>query len=331
MPAFPSGGSAGHEQALRDVTELLARARDVVIACHIHPDADTLGSGLALAAFLRSRGTRVSVAFAEPADLPEVFATLPGAGAICRPADLPAAADTFVSVDAASSDRLGELARYLGTASRTIVIDHHRSNTGFGEVNYIDPHADSTTMLVARILKQFGEDAVTPDIAHCLYAGLVTDTGSFRWCGPEAHVLAAELIGRGIDAAAISRDLLDTHPFGRLGMLSTVLGGARLLPDAAQGEGLVLATVHEPDLVDLPEDERETVIDIVRGTAEAEVAGVLKETGPGRWSVSLRSKQSVDVARVAAAFGGGGHARSAGFNATGDQESLIAELVRELG
>ncbi|MBD8505453.1 DHH family phosphoesterase [Hoyosella sp. G463] len=316
---------------MHEVTALLARARDAVIACHIHPDADTLGSGLALAAFLRSRGTRVSVSFAEPSALPEVFATLPGSGDIMRPSDVPAAVDTFISVDAASSDRLGELAGYVGTAAHSIVIDHHRSNAGFGDVNYIDATADSTTVLVARILRQFGEAPFPRDIAHCLYAGLVTDTGSFRWCGPEAHVLAAELIGCGIDAVAISRDLLDTHPFGRLGMLSTVLGGARLLPEVAGGQGLVLATVHEADLLGLPEDERETVIDIVRGTAEAEVAAVLKETGPARWAVSLRSKQCVDVARVAAAFGGGGHARSAGFNATGDQEAVIADLVRELG
>ncbi|WP_235900453.1 DHH family phosphoesterase [Lolliginicoccus suaedae] len=331
MPAFPSYGSAGHDQVLREVTELLGRARDVVIACHVHPDADTLGSGLALAAFLRSRGSRVSVSFAEPALLPEVFASLPGAGTIMRPAELPGDADTFISVDAASPDRLGELARYLGTAGTSIVIDHHRSNAGFGDINYIDPGADSTTMLVARILKQFGAAPFAPHIAHCLYAGLVTDTGSFRWCGPEAHVLAAELIGCGIDARAITRDLLDSHPFGRLGMLSSVLGGARLLPEAAAGEGLVLATVHQSDLVDIPEDERESVIDIVRGTVEAEVAAVLKETGPAQWSVSLRSKQSVDVARVASAFGGGGHARSAGFEATGEQEPIIADLVREIG
>ncbi|GGC60458.1 DHH family phosphoesterase [Hoyosella rhizosphaerae] len=311
------------------VAETLRGARSALVACHVFPDADTLGSGLAVAIMLKRWGVPVWVSFAEPSEIPSAFVTLPGARDVVRPDDVPDDVDVVVAVDSASSERLGVLASRIAGARETVVIDHHRSNRGYGTINYVDPSADSTTMLIARVMHALNEP-ITEDIAHCLFAGLVTDTGSFRWCGPAAHLLAAELLATGIDAPAITRELLDTHPFGRLSMLASVLGTAQLLPNAAQGRGLVYTIVRLADISGIPEDERETVVDIVRGTGEAEVAAVIKELSPDRWSVSLRSKSSVDVAEVASALGGGGHTRSAGFETDGEVEDLIASLVREL-
>ncbi|MCW4353890.1 bifunctional oligoribonuclease/PAP phosphatase NrnA [Hoyosella sp. YIM 151337] len=318
------------QEELEHVAALLRSAESATVLCHVFPDADTLGSGLAVAIALSRWGVPVQVSFAEPLTLPDVFAGLPHSSMIVSPDEVAADTDIVIAVDCGSADRLGALADRLAAARASIVIDHHRSNTRFGTVNYIDPSADSTSMLIARLYDCLGE-TIDEDVAHCLYAGLVTDTGSFRWCGPAAHLLAARLIGTGINAPVITRDLLDTHPFGRLAMLSAVLGDAQLLPDAAGGQGLVYTTVRVEDMDGLPEDERETVVDIVRTTGEAEVAAVLKQLGPGRWSVSLRSKQSVDVARVAKALGGGGHARSAGFTADDSADAIVAAIVRELG
>ncbi|WP_049793865.1 DHH family phosphoesterase [Hoyosella subflava] len=322
---------ADNQQALEQIAGELRGASTATVLCHVFPDADTLGSGLAVAIALKRWGVPVQVSFGEPLGLPEVFSELPHADLIVSPDAVATEADVVIAVDSGSADRLGVLADRMSGARTSIVIDHHRSNTRFGSVNYVDPSADSTSMLIARLYDCLGE-TIDSDVAHCLYAGLVTDTGSFRWCGPEAHLLAARLIGTGIDAPAITRALLDTHPFGRLAMLSAVLGEAQLVPEAAEGRGLVYTVVRVQDMAGLPEDERETVVDIVRTTGEAEVAAVLKQLGPGRWSVSLRSKQSVDVAKVAKALGGGGHARSAGFTADDDTvEHIVASIVRELG
>ncbi|MDJ0113778.1 bifunctional oligoribonuclease/PAP phosphatase NrnA, partial [Rhodococcus erythropolis] len=112
----------------------------------------------------------------------------------------------------------------------------------------------------------------------------------FRWGGPLPHVLAARLLATGIDGDAIARKLLDTHPFGWLPMLASVLGSAVLVPEAADGRGLVYAVIRRSDIGDLRSEEIESVVDIVRTTSEAEVAAVLKESVSGSWSISLRAK-----------------------------------------
>ncbi|MFC8526784.1 bifunctional oligoribonuclease/PAP phosphatase NrnA [Nocardia sp. NPDC057227] len=316
----------------------LDAARSVTILCHVQPDADTVGSGLALALVLRRRGVPVRVSFAEPAALAVSLRTLPGAELLVPPAEVPAEVDLLVTVDCGSAGRLGSLGDRLAGAGNTLVIDHHRSNTRFGAINLIDPDAESTAGLVARVLDAWGEEIDAP-VAHCLYAGLVTDTGSFRWVRPGTHGLAERLLGTGIDGAEISRGLLDTHPFGWLPMLASVLGSARLAPGVRGGIGLAYAFVRRADADGLGAEEVESVIDIVRTSAEAGIAAVFKEhrTVDGRWTVSLRSRNSgpgaadgVDVSAVATALGGGGHRFAAGYTAHGTADDILAALLAAL-
>jgi phosphoesterase RecJ-like protein len=167
------------------------------------------------------------------------------------------------------------------------------------------------------------------DVAHCLYAGLTTDTGSFRWASARAHRLAARLVELGVDNASISRTLLDTHPFAWLPMLSRVLGSAQLLPDAAGGRGLVYAVVAHQEYRGARPEEVESIVDIVRTTQQAEIAAVFKEIEPSHWSVSMRAK-SYNLAAVASAFGGGGHPHAAGYSADGSIDDVVSALYRAL-
>ncbi|MBJ8344966.1 bifunctional oligoribonuclease/PAP phosphatase NrnA [Antrihabitans sp. YC2-6] len=310
----------------------LEAATSVTILCHVQPDADSLGSGLALAYALSRRSVPVQVSFAEPAELPQSLRSLPGRDFVV-PAEIVAdEVDLLVTVDCGSVARLGALADRLKGAHQTLVIDHHRSNTRFGSINIVDETAESTASVIARILDLLGTD-VDSDIAHCLYAGLVTDTGSFRWVRPGTHRLADRLLATGIDGARIARTLLDTHPFGWLPMLAKVLDTAELVPDAARGAGLVYAVVRRSDVDGLRSEEVESVIDIVRTTTEAEVAAVFKEAAADsdeRWSVSLRSKELVDVSAVAISLGGGGHSFAAGYTTNGPIEDLVSSLVAAL-
>ncbi|MGW5515478.1 DHH family phosphoesterase [Nocardia africana] len=318
--------------------EVLAAARSVTVLCHVQPDADTVGSGLALAQVLHRRGVPVQVSFAEPAELPASMRSLPGVEFLVPAEQVAERVDLLVTVDCGSVGRLGALADRIDGAATTLVIDHHRSNTRFGDVNLIDETAESTTSVLARLFDAWGEE-IDRDIAHCLFAGLVTDTGCFRWGGPGTHLLADRLLSTGIDGAGITRTLMDTHPFGWLPMLSRVLGSARLEPRAAGGAGLVYAFVHSDDSDGLRSEEVESVIDVVRTTAEADVAAVFKQsrTDAGCWTVSLRSRDSgvgtgdaVDVARVATGLGGGGHRYAAGYTTHGNPEDLVADLLAEL-
>ncbi|QZA06268.1 bifunctional oligoribonuclease/PAP phosphatase NrnA [Mycolicibacter heraklionensis] len=307
---------------------LLAGAGTLAVICHVNPDADTIGAGLALASVLRRRGKAVEVSFARPAVLPQTLQSLPGGDLLVAADAMRRDVDLVVTVDVSSADRLGEL-RELAVGRELLVIDHHASNQLFGTANFVDASADSTTMMVAELIDAWGEP-IDVEVAHCLYAGLATDTGSFRWASARAHRLAARLVDVGVDNAAITRTVMDTHPFGWLTMLSRVLANARLLPDAAGGRGLVYAAVDHAEWTAARSEEVESIVDIVRTTAQAEVAAVFKETEPGRWAVSMRAKSAVDLSAVAVSFGGGGHRLAAGYTATGTAQDVIAALVTAL-
>jgi phosphoesterase RecJ-like protein len=205
------------------------------------------------------------------------------------------------------------------------VLDHHASNTRFGSHHLVDETAEATAVLVLRLLDELGVE-LDVHIARCLYAGLVTDTRCFRFARPETHLLAARLLATGVRPDVECRTLMDSHPFGWLEMLSAVLRRARLEPTAARGLGLAYTTVRTADAARLRSEEVESVIDLVRTASEAEVAAVLKEAGPDRWSVSLRAKQHVDVGAVACVLGGGGHRLAAGFVATGTEREVLDRL-----
>jgi phosphoesterase RecJ-like protein len=315
--------------------EVLARAADdgatVVLSGHVQPDADALGSTLALAEGLRRRGARVVTTFPEPFLLPESLGWLPGADQLVPPAQVPAEVDVFVSLDAASTGRLGGLAALLDTAGRSVVVDHHASNPGFGEVRLVDPTAAATVVLVAALLE--GLDVpLDRCLATCLYAGLAADTGSFRFANtaPGTHELAARLLRTGIDHAAISRRLFDTAPFGWLGLLSAVTGRAVLESDVGAGVVWTWSTAAEARAHGLAPDQLEALVDVVRATAEADVACVLKGQDDGTWVVSLRSRGATDLSRVAMALGGGGHRAAAGYSSSLGLEATLEQLRAQL-
>ena len=331
MTVSLSRGTELTDRAAAVLAEAASARATVVLSGHVQPDADALGSTLALAEGLRRRGARVLTTFPDPFTLPASLAWLPGAEGLVPSSAVPASPDLFVSLDAASPGRLGELAALLDGAATSVVVDHHASNPGFGDVRVVDPAAPATVVLVADLLDGLG---VTLDerLATCLYAGLTADTGSFRFGStrPDTHVLAARLLETGIDHADISRRLFDTAPFGWLTLLSLVTGRARL--EAGVGAGLVWTWSSTAEAAEhgLPGEQLEALVDVVRSTAEADVACVLKGQDDGTWSVSLRSRGGTDVARVAIALGGGGHTLAAGYTSHLDREKTIEALRAEL-
>ncbi|HYO01910.1 MAG TPA: bifunctional oligoribonuclease/PAP phosphatase NrnA [Mycobacterium sp.] len=313
----------------RGAAELLDAAESVSVVCHVYPDADTIGAGLSLALVLDRLGKRVEVGFAAPSVLPESLQSLPGQHLLVDPEAMHGDSDLVVTVDIPGVNRLGALRALADSGREVLVIDHHASNQLFGTANYVDPSADSTTMLVAELLDAWGKP-IDQRVAHCLYAGLTTDTGSFRWASARAHRLAARLLELGVDNASISRTLLDTHPFSWLPMLSRVLSSAHLVSDAVNGRGLVYAVVGHQEWCNARPEEVESIVDIVRTTAQAEVAAVFKEVEPQHWTVSMRAK-SFDLSGVASAFGGGGHRLAAGYSATGAVDDVVEALAQALG
>jgi len=314
----------------------IERADRVALACHVSPDGDALGSMLALGLALRAAGRRVVASFGDRRfAVPRLLRFLPGQHLLVEPADYPAAPDLMIVFDVSTMDRLGLLADSARGAGELVVIDHHASNAGaaaFGTLRLVDPSAAATTVLTEQLIKRLGL-AVDRDIAACLYTGLVTDTGSFRYSctTPEVHAMAGRLIATGLHPDEIARELWDRSPFGYLKVLAAALDRAVLETEAAEARGLVWTYVTRADraAAGLPYEEVEGVIDVVRRADEADVAVVVKEDDDGAWQVSARSKGAIDVGRACAALGGGGHARAAGFTSRVPPDATL-DLLRPL-
>ena len=323
--------SAPDEAAWGHAVDLLTGAGSVVLACHINPDGDALGSMLSLGLALEQLGIAVSCSWgSEPLELPATYAALlPGQHLLVAPSEVPPAPDCFVALDTASLDRLGSLAPLISTAKESIVVDHHASNASFGTCPLIDPSAAATAYLVAELITRLGVP-LDAELATGLYVGLTTDTGSFRFAAttPAVHRLAAELLATGIRHDLIARAIYDTHDFGYVQLLGAALSRAALEPDAAGGLGLVWTETTLDDLQrhGLRMDQIEGVIDSIRVTSQAEVAVLLKGDVDGTIKVSTRSKGAVDMSAVCSALGGGGHRFAAGFTSHVSADETMAAI-----
>ena len=312
-----------------EAAAMLAAASDVVLLAHVDADADALGSALALGLALHRRGVGVHVSFGAPDRPAESLRALDADGLVVPVSAVPEAPEPLVVLDTGSVDRLGPLASRVDAAGATRVVDHHVSHRGFGTHSLVEPTAEATAVIVLALLDALGAP-LDLAIARCLYAGLVTDTRNVRAASAETHAMAARLLVAGVDAEAVTRPLLDTHPFSWLAMLSAVLSTATLEPDEAHGLGLVWAVAGSQHIGDRRQEEVESIIDVLRTTAEAEVALVLKQVGPTRWRANLRFKGGLDVAAAAGAMGGGGHYSASGFTADGSAADVVEEVRQAL-
>ena len=313
--------------AFAAAARLISAADRIVAIGHVNPDGDALGSALALAIAARDAGKQAWVTFGEPFSVPDQFRFL-DLSTVVAPGDVPSDIDVAVACDTANADRLGSALAVAEQADRLVVVDHHTSNEDFGDLQIVDPDAAATAQLlyylvVDHLRWELGELAAT-----ALYTGLVTDTGRFQYSATtsEVHRIAGELLIAGADPDRVGRHVYGEAPFGYLKVAGSVLSRATLEVDA----GLVWSVVYEQDLDDagIGYEDADGLIDLVRLAAEAEVACLLKEIGPGILKGSLRSRREVDVNALAARFGGGGHKRAAGFTAEGSADQVIA-MVKE--
>jgi phosphoesterase RecJ-like protein len=317
-------------QAFDEAARILAEAKEAVLVCHVNPDPDAMGSMLGLARFLDSRGTKVLASSPNGLDdLPRWMEALPGREYLVAPGDVPKEPPLVVTLDAADVGRLDGLAHLVDRAGTVIVIDHHRTNEGFGTIDVIDPDAAATAEIVFRLIERIG-GGFGPDVAVCLYAGLVTDTGRFQFeaTTPEVLRIAAALRERAFDQAALSQALYEDNSLAYLRLLARLLERLTHVPRA----DLVWTHVGRRDLEDagVPIQETDDLIDLVRTAREADVAAVLKEQVGGGFKVSMRSRGRTDVAAIAARFGGGGHRLAAGYSSKGSVEETAGALVEAL-
>lgn len=299
-----------------------------VVASHMNPDCDTLGSAIALKVLLRTFGHRVLHLCPDP--LPATYRFLPGSDEVVTelPADWPADSG-LVTLDAADFGRFGRLTERLRGFDPIVVVDHHVSNPRYGHVNLVLEDAAATGEVVYRLFRHFG---VVPDreAALGMYAALVTDTGCFSYEATNAasHEMAADLIRLGVKPAEVSRNLFEEVPLPELRVKS--MGLARM--QLAEGGRVAWTTITREMLAEAGAEEEHTegLSERLRALKGVEVAFFLRETPHGTLKASLRSKQWVDVSRLAGKFGGGGHRRAAGCTMQGPLESAVADLLEAI-
>lgn len=317
------------DEALDRATRVISGAPHVVLACHVNPDGDALGSMLALHHVLRAAGRDSVATFPEPFVVAPHYRELPGLELLTPPDRVPAEPAVMVTFDSGSPGRLGDLERNAKAAAELVVVDHHLSNERYGTVNVIDPDAAASGVLVRKLIARLGLP-LERDAATCLFAALVCDTGRFQYECTTAEVfeMAAELARFGLPIARLCRTLFEEHRFAYLQLLADALASSVLVPERR----LVWTTVTQADLArhGVTFEEVEGLIDVVRRTREADVACVLKEAPDGTWRVSLRSVGETDVRRVAECQGGGGHRFAAGFTSDEPADVVVAKVLAAL-
>ena len=313
------------EEEWGQAIEAINAAQKIGVVGHVRPDGDALGSIIAVALGARSVGKDAVASFGLPFVVGDEFRVL-DQRVLVHPSEFPTDLDLAIVCDTGVSDRIGSVGPAVSSAKRVLVIDHHVTPGTIGDVHVVDPAAAATTQLVYEFLQRLGW-VISKPIAEALYVGLVTDTGRFQYSSttPAVHRMAAELLAAGVEPAPIGQALYEESPFGYFSVISRVLGGARLDAEA----GLVWAVLRQQDISDagIGWESADQLIDLVRLAREAGVACLLKEIQPGVLKGSLRSRGEVDVAAIAATFGGGGHRNAAGFTSELTVDDTIDRIL----
>ena len=320
-----------HPKIIDRILEGIGRSKTLCVAGHVRPDGDCIGSQLGLALALLGQGKRV-VCWNEDR-VPQKLAFL-DEGNLMQPPSPGHRFDAVIATDSASFDRLGKVGKCVQNRKLLINIDHHASNTRYGDINWISARDPSTGELIFRLLKAAGWP-ITPQIADCLFTAVSTDTGSFQYPGtlPATYHVAAELVKRGADLATICNEVYQSYPLSRVRLLTHLYNHFRLTHE----DQIAYFWLKKADFARTGADtaDAEGLIDHIRAIQPVVVACVFEELEPELTRLSLRSKSHrVNVSDIASQFGGGGHRAAAGARIPGGplavQRRVIAAIKKAL-
>ena len=307
------------------VLDAVRRAETLLVTSHIVPDGDAIGSILGMGLSLMSAGKKVYMIV--DGGVPANLSFLHGASFILQdPAEVPEGLDLAMILDVGSYDRIGVAEAPARAAKAQVNIDHHATNSGFTDLLWIDTSAPATGVMVAELVRALG----IPFGAHAasaMYCAISTDTGSFRYSNTNSDCfrLAAELIDAGADPYAVSMNVYDSRPFGAIKGLGEVLSEISV----ESGGKLAVMEIRRSLMLsyNLSEGDVEGFISYGRSIDGVEVCVAFKEIEDGLIKVGFRSKALVDVSRIAASFGGGGHKRASGCTVKGNLAEVRGKVV----
>lgn len=315
--------SNGTAPPIDAILELLKEGRRVLVASHVDPDGDAIGTQLAFVAYLKQLGKEVAQAIA--GEVPGKYRFLSGAVDIPSVKTLEGAGrfDTAVILECPNLERTGQVARLLNDGIRIINIDHHRDNDLFGAVNWINTEASSVGEMTFELFERAGFE-ITREVAEQLYTAIMTDTGRFRYrsTSPRTLEIAGKLIGAGADPQRITDEVYYNLQPSTMKLIGKVLNSIEF---HHQGRVCLLMLTKEMLRQSEAADcESDGLVDYTLFNSGVISGALLKEIDRDHTKVSLRSKDGINVAEIAGRFGGGGH-----FNASGCTVDMSIEDARK--
>ena len=320
------------------IVQHIKDARHILIVSHAEPDGDSVGSLLALGLALTKIGK--SITLLNPSPIPAVYRFLPGADRIVQQIIKAEKFDLVIVLDCGGIDRIGDAAADVSKIPMLINIDHHVSNTGFGQAQFVDTTACATAEIIYRLINVLNIPC-DKDIATSIYTGILTDTGSFRFSNTNraSFVISSAMIDAGVEPHRVAQHVFGTYSLGRMKLLNMALNSIEI----SENGKLSMMTITRSMLntTGTNSEDLDGMINYARRIEDVKVAALIHEIKNGggkfinmnRYHVSLRSDSSVDVAKIASKFGGGGHTSAAGFQIESTLVALkttVIELAKNL-
>ena len=310
---------------LDEILKQIQKAEKIVILTHESPDGDAVGSSLAMKLILEKLEKKADVIIPEYSRL---FNFLPSAEEIMIDSEIKNY-DLAISVDCATLKRMAKK-EYFENAKSTIVIDHHGSNTMYGDLNYVNPASPACCEVIAGMVKSYEID-ITKDIGTCLMTGIITDTGGFRHVGitPETFEFTADLIRLGVDVPDIYKRTLNTKTRANFELTKKVMDRMEILEDGKVS--FTYMDKKDEEEVGAEPGDHEGLVEIGRDIEGVEVSIFIRQKeNEDAYKVSMRSGNKVNVSDICFLFGGGGHPRAAGALIQGNVEQVKEKLMKEV-
>jgi phosphoesterase RecJ-like protein len=306
---------------LSQVVELIEAKGKFAITSHRRPDGDSLGSSLGLYWLLRALNKDVEVIMRDPA--PHAYQQLPGAANIRVTPAVDDSYDAVFVIECSDVTRpdLDDLEKQF-----VVNIDHHATTALFGKINWLDSTASAVGEMIYNLCKATGV-RVTKEIAECVYTALITDTGSFHFSNTTERTfkVASELLRTGVKPAKAAEAVFASYPWSRIQLMGAVLSTARR--DSTGRVALLRHTMEMQAAAHSSDEDADGFVNYPLTVGEVEAVAMLRESEPGIYRTSLRSKGEVNVAKVAEKFGGGGHRNAAGCTLRGTWEEAEEKII----
>ncbi len=319
----------GKKDTLSEFCRALKRHKRFLLACHVAPEGDAIGSLLAVDSLLRRLGKKTLIVNEDA--FPERLPCLSAKGwHLHSEVQKPGNFDAALLTDCPTLERIGRVRELLGPGTVIFNVDHHISNNFFGHHNYVKPKASATGEVVFDLFKQC-KLPLTREDAKNIYVAIATDTGSFKYgtTTAEAHKIAAVLMAKDIDIEKINDQIYSSYSLNKMQLYSRLLGRVQT---TALGR-IAWVGMHLEDLKQsgATHEDTEGFIDFLRSLREVSVVFFMSEMRPGEVKVSFRAKGAYDVNRIATEFGGGGHRKASGCSVRAtlaETQERIFDVIR---